>query len=67
MKNICHESMADMSSVERAGVLTAVLLKIPEDFILLECYAALLGEQQRTTSPATWHNIPKDYNLHFQC
>jgi hypothetical protein len=45
MKNTCHESMADMSSVARAVVLTAVLLKILEDFSLLECHAALFGER----------------------
>jgi len=45
MKNTCHESMADMSSIVRAVVLTAVLLKILEDISLLECYAALFGEQ----------------------
>jgi len=37
--------MADMSSVVRAAVLTAALLKIFEDISLLECYAALVGDQ----------------------
>jgi hypothetical protein len=37
--------MADMSGVVTAVVLTAVLLKFLEDISLLECYAAIFGEQ----------------------
>jgi len=60
--------MVDMYTVVRAVVLTAVLLKILEDFSLLECYAALFGEQQGTTAyPTPCHNIPEDRTLQFQC
>jgi len=42
--------MVDMSSVVRAVVLTAVLLKILEDISLLEYYSALFCEQYGTTA-----------------
>jgi hypothetical protein len=66
MKNTCHEYMADMSNVVRTVVLTAVLLEVPEDFNLLECYAAWFGEQKGVTVYPTCHNILEDCTLHFQ-